>query len=557
MCFSANSAEIPVQLANTIAYQSCDNTQQSPSNKLLKYYDATDALPLISPRYELTFTFDVKKSDAELQGIFIGMLGAYKAYWDGVFIGESGTIGLSAHDEVPGPIDNIFYIPKHLLAEGEHSLHLIVSSFHVSPSVSESAAWALLGDYAFLTTIGLKRAIVPLVMSGALLLLTFYLLGTYLSAGRETISQLYFCCFCFVLFLMMIVESWRGLVGYSYEWHSARLQLVTLLSFLSALSLTLFSGFLFPLVIRTRLGILTLLLVCSLFVMLSIESHDLRSFGLLLAGAVLSLFTAVIAIVGKQQYSRMLLISLMIFLSPAALDPMGFMDRYFFVSSAALIVFMLFIQTRILQQKHELLAQSQQTQMRLELELLKKNLQPHFILNTLTAVEEWIEESPPTAVQFIQALADEFRVMAKLSSQPLIRIDEEVAWCKSYLKVMGFRSNLSLELTANLIHPNAFIPPGILLTLVENAISHSVYREGRFQFELRQSLVGSSHALQFLSPVTRQAEKALKTGLGNQYILARLAESFPNEWQFVPILKEDFWVVDLTFPLQVQEQTHR
>ena len=49
---------------------------------------------------------------------------------------------------------------------------------------------------------------------------------------------------------------------------------------------------------------------------------------------------------------------------------------------------------------------------RLELELLKKNIQPHFLLNTLATIMETIEEGPKTAAALVESLAGEFRILA-------------------------------------------------------------------------------------------------------------------------------------------------
>ena len=46
---------------------------------------------------------------------------------------------------------------------------------------------------------------------------------------------------------------------------------------------------------------------------------------------------------------------------------------------------------------------------RLELELLKKHIQPHFLLNSLNSVIAWLEEEPSTAVRLVNALAEELR----------------------------------------------------------------------------------------------------------------------------------------------------
>lgn len=542
-----------LQLADKIQYIPLDDSAQPINQTATQLFGPTDQIPLEHPRYQLIFTFTIEKEPQSIQGLFIGMLAAYEMYWDEQLIGKSGQPAFHGKNEQPSNIDNIFYLPEALTTKGTHQLRLIASS-NYAHGQTKSTAWAILGDYGFLSSIGLKRAIVPLVMSGAMLLLSFYMIGAYFSAGRENVSQLFCGCFCLVLFFMMITESWRGLVGYSYQWHFSRLQLVTLLSFISGLMLSLFSSFLFDIAKNIRLRLLAVQLFSVPIILLLIESHDMRSLLLLLSGALIALLAVIVAIRKKQPFAWLMFVSLMCFLSPLLLEPIDFMDRYFFVSSAALIAFMLFVQTRILRTKHEQLAISQLAQTRLELELLKKNLQPHFILNTLTAIEEWIEESPATAVEFIQALANEFRTMAKFSSRELIRLDEEVDWCKSYLKIMGFRGNLSFDLKAPLLLPAAQIPPGVLLTLVENAISHSVYKQGDILFSLDQSIDNGMNTLRFVSPITPQATKSLQTGLGSQYIFARLSEAFPEQWQFSADLVAQHWIVELSFPISLNAE---
>src|SRR3546814_9037349 len=64
---------------------------------------------------------------------------------------------------------------------------------------------------------------------------------------------------------------------------------------------------------------------------------------------------------------------------------------------------------------------------RLELDLLKQHLKPHFLMNTLTALAGWIEESPRTAVRMVDALADEFRTLVDVSGRALIPLERSEA----------------------------------------------------------------------------------------------------------------------------------
>ena len=95
----------------------------------------------------------------------------------------------------------------------------------------------------------------------------------------------------------------------------------------------------------------------------------------------------------------------------------GFSDSSFFIAFCALIVCLLVsltVQMRRQRREHEsaLLRAA-----RLEIELLKKSIQPHFLMNTLTAIMEWIEEDPREGVHFLQALADELRIFAEVAGE--------------------------------------------------------------------------------------------------------------------------------------------
>jgi LytS/YehU family sensor histidine kinase len=189
---------------------------------------------------------------------------------------------------------------------------------------------------------------------------------------------------------------------------------------------------------------------------------------------------------------------------------------------------------------------------RLEIELLKKNIQPHFILNTLTAVEEWIEESPPTAIKFIDALAGEFRIMSKMAHEKLVPLAQELDLCESHLKIMSYRKNVDFRLNAVVDYP-VDVPPAIFHTLIENAITHNNYRKGVIEFKLTQEISDGHLRFDFSSPdMARKLashEEVPTSGTGLKYIRARLEESFANNWKLEETQQVDEWVTTITLPL--------
>ena len=110
---------------------------------------------------------------------------------------------------------------------------------------------------------------------------------------------------------------------------------------------------------------------------------------------------------------------------------------------------------------------------RLEAELLKKSIQPHFIMNTLLSIKSFLGRDTSKAEKLIEALAGEFRLINRIASKLEIPLQDELKLCRHHLELMGFRRGAcySLQIDGD---PGAFsIPPMILHTLIENGLTHA------------------------------------------------------------------------------------
>lgn len=183
----------------------------------------------------------------------------------------------------------------------------------------------------------------------------------------------------------------------------------------------------------------------------------------------------------------------------------------------------------------------------LENQLLKKSIQPHFILNSLASLQELIEQRTDQASDFVEQLADEFRMLSQVAHQPLILLSEEIEMCKTHLKIMEYRKNACFELTTSGLNGNEQIPPGIFHTLVENAITHGYGTKRQGQFILSKETEGSYITYTFFNDGDVQENDSLTPaqGTGFKYIEARLQESFPDSWQVERKVLENGWEVKI------------
>ena len=115
----------------------------------------------------------------------------------------------------------------------------------------------------------------------------------------------------------------------------------------------------------------------------------------------------------------------------------------------------------------------------MRLAVLQAQVEPHFLFNTLASVRSLIATEPERAAQTVQALSDYLR--ATLPQLRGARIEEttlgeQIALCTGYLELIRVRmaDRLDIRVEAGETVRALPFPPLILLTLVENAVTHGI-----------------------------------------------------------------------------------
>ncbi len=109
-------------------------------------------------------------------------------------------------------------------------------------------------------------------------------------------------------------------------------------------------------------------------------------------------------------------------------------------------------------------------------QLAAAQIQPHFLYNTLAALQHWVQAKDDRAAPMLAALTGFLRATLPLFNRPRLALGDEAAAVREYLEVMRLRLGERLRYTVD-IEPAAApvqVLPGLLLTLVENAVEHGV-----------------------------------------------------------------------------------
>lgn len=182
---------------------------------------------------------------------------------------------------------------------------------------------------------------------------------------------------------------------------------------------------------------------------------------------------------------------------------------------------------------------------RLELELLKANIQPHFMLNSINAAIMWIREDPGTAEKLLHALSKELKQLLKIVGEKVIPIGEEIRICRMHLEVMSLRHDKSFTLKLEGIEPDEKIPPMVFHTLVENGLTHGYAGKEGGEFILSRNEDEGKIYFTLYNDGSAGNRNAESGGLGLKYVRARLEEAYGRKWQLDSRSVEGGWAVTI------------
>jgi tetratricopeptide (TPR) repeat protein len=110
-----------------------------------------------------------------------------------------------------------------------------------------------------------------------------------------------------------------------------------------------------------------------------------------------------------------------------------------------------------------------------QFETLKNQISPHFLLNSLTALQALIAKNPEKAQSFTAEMANVYRYVLELKDNLLVQLKEELELSKAYISLqkMRFGENLQISLSVSEQKMGDSLPPLSLQLLLENAIKHN------------------------------------------------------------------------------------
>jgi two-component system LytT family sensor kinase len=123
---------------------------------------------------------------------------------------------------------------------------------------------------------------------------------------------------------------------------------------------------------------------------------------------------------------------------------------------------------------------------RAELQVLRTQLQPHFLFNALHSVAALVNTDPRAAQRMICSLGDLLRMSLAGQDHPESSLEQELQFLELYLDIqrMRFQDQLVMEIRIDKDVLTAEVPYLLLQPLAENAIKHGVAKRPDCRVEI-------------------------------------------------------------------------
>jgi sensor histidine kinase YesM len=156
----------------------------------------------------------------------------------------------------------------------------------------------------------------------------------------------------------------------------------------------------------------------------------------------------------------------------------------------------------------------------IKFEVLKSQINPHFMFNSLNVLSGLINKDVKKAQQFIDEFSHIYRYVLETIEQPVATVAKELDFTRSYLFLQQIRYgkdlSYSINISANLL--DLLLPPLSLQVVLENATKHNIVNETK---PLSIEIYNEGLSLVIKNNIQPKISKGVSTGLGLKNLVKR------------------------------------
>lgn len=187
-----------------------------------------------------------------------------------------------------------------------------------------------------------------------------------------------------------------------------------------------------------------------------------------------------------------------------------------------------------------------------QLDILRHQISPHFLMNTLNNIHTLIDISGDKAKEAVIKLSKLMRYLLYDIADNSTSLKNEISFIESYVELMKLRVSEKVIIQLNIPTeiPNQKIPPLLFTSFVENAFKHGIsYKYPSF---IKIDILPTSSALQVVVKNSNHQKKEVEqsSGIGLDNAKRRLDLLYSNEYTLNIIENKALFTVHLTIPFK-------
>lgn len=188
-----------------------------------------------------------------------------------------------------------------------------------------------------------------------------------------------------------------------------------------------------------------------------------------------------------------------------------------------------------------------------ELEQLRYQVSPHFMMNTLNNIHALVDVDAERAKDAIVRMSRLMRHMLYEGGKPLVSLDSEVTFLRDYVELMRLRFTdaVSVTLDAPETVGDVMLPPLLFVNLVENAFKHGVSYSKPSFVDVRLSLSDDRREVSFccVNSLSAASTDDERHGIGVQNTRKRLELLCRGRFNLSAVRLADRYVVTLSIQI--------
>lgn len=208
----------------------------------------------------------------------------------------------------------------------------------------------------------------------------------------------------------------------------------------------------------------------------------------------------------------------------------GFRNLFLYLQPVTIMLYMAFIfynnkkdQTAILNRTRELLELEKRSSL-MQTAMLSSQIQPHFLYNTLTSIQELCYSDPDEAANLIVTFSQYLRTnLDFMNYEDLIPFTRELEHIRNFMYIQNVRYQDAIDYQEEIRVTDFLVPPLTIEPIVENAVKHGIMKDtARGWISLQVFKKDESVHIIVKNNGTKFSETDLKTGHSLDNIQTRL-----------------------------------